>query len=698
MKTNNYRRLTAGALAAILLLSQTAGAAAPTVETDESVYINMDYYGIPDDMRIVKGVSLNGLDTFTDFGNYSDVYNMSTHDKPTVEDTSVTWNLTDSDQQRFYYECIPSDNSSIQLPWNFDVSYKINGVPATAEKCAGAAGLIEITVHATPNAAASAYYKNNMTLLVGTGIDMSKALSIEAPGAQIQSFGTYKLVAFLGMPGEESTFTVRIGSNSFESMGMVMLMAPATLSSLDMLADLRDIKDRLGNSGDSLYSGLSDMLSTMQSMQSGLGTLSGGISGINEVRKQLIASRGTLDPQSDAALAALDTLAGQSNSLIPELTTLKSTLATLNATTNSLLGTLSDTDSNVTEYQKLLRDINNNLGNLNDLIDALNDKTSDSWIQLSSLKDTVKTLTDDLSKLKSALSRLNESIAQMEQVLAGLSALPGTGDAQTDALIAAAVKTLGGSLEATRNLVSSLGKLCGSLGDLSSTTRGTVSTLQDIDKLLDDYESLPGDMTADGQRLTQLANTSLESIHKLLADIPALTDSLNVLTGTATSACDKGSELMLATSNALTASTKLLQSTQDTLRSVRDQSDQSVASSIDGLLDVLAKATASNSSSSLQSATDEIHSAIDDGKKDLEEDTNLINLDSAAALQSVTSSENPTPSSLQFILRTQEISVDDSAEVQQDEAATQDIGVFGRIVNIFKALFTAITGVFTQND
>ena len=64
----------------------------------------------------------------------------------------------------------------------------------------------------------------------------------------------------------------------------------------------------------------------------------------------------------------------------------------------------------------------------------------------------------------------------------------------------------------------------------------------------------------------------------------------------------------------------------------------------------------------------------------------------------MTSSENPTPSSLQFILRTQEISVDDSAEVQQDEAATQDIGVFGRIVNIFKALFTAIAGVFTQND
>lgn len=66
-------------------------------------------------------------------------------------------------------------------------------------------------IHAVPNTYASDYYKNNMMLVCATGIDMSKALSIDAPGAQIQSFGTYKLVMFMGLPGEENTFTVRIG-------------------------------------------------------------------------------------------------------------------------------------------------------------------------------------------------------------------------------------------------------------------------------------------------------------------------------------------------------------------------------------------------------------------------------------------------------------------------------------------------------
>ena len=35
--------------------------------------------------------------------------------------------------------------------WTFDVSYKLNGVEADASKLAGASGLVEVNVKATPN-------------------------------------------------------------------------------------------------------------------------------------------------------------------------------------------------------------------------------------------------------------------------------------------------------------------------------------------------------------------------------------------------------------------------------------------------------------------------------------------------------------------------------------------------------------------
>lgn len=71
------KRIMASMLAVVtgLSLTCTALAAPPAVSTDEAVYVNLNYYGALTDMRIVKGVSLNGETTFTDYGDYSKVYN-----------------------------------------------------------------------------------------------------------------------------------------------------------------------------------------------------------------------------------------------------------------------------------------------------------------------------------------------------------------------------------------------------------------------------------------------------------------------------------------------------------------------------------------------------------------------------------------------------------------------------------------------
>ena len=74
---------------------------------------------------------------------------------------------------RFYYQCTMG-NDQVTLPWDFDVSYKLNGVPANADQLAGASGLIEINVKATPNDNADLYYRNNMMLMVTVPVDMSK--------------------------------------------------------------------------------------------------------------------------------------------------------------------------------------------------------------------------------------------------------------------------------------------------------------------------------------------------------------------------------------------------------------------------------------------------------------------------------------------------------------------------------------------
>lgn len=764
MKRNKLRRVTATALLLSFALPQCAQAAAPTVETDETVYINMDYYGAPTNTRIVKGVNLNGHTEFTDFGDYKDVYNMSTFDEPTLKEDSVYWKLN-TDKNRFYYECIPNDTVNIQMPWNFDVSYKLNGVPVEADQCAGASGTIQMDIHAVPNTYASDYYKNNMMLVCATGIDMSKALSIDAPGAQIQSFGTYKLVMFMGLPGEENTFTVRIGSNDFESMGLIMFMTPATTSALDIMSSMRDIKDRLENSGDNLYTGVSSMLSTMQAVQSSLSSMSSGISGIDQVRKQLIKDRGTLDPRTDAALNALDELTGKSDSLIPELNSAKETLTALNATTSSILTTLEESGEDIPEYQKLLNDVKTSLGNLEDLFDDLDDETDNSsWTiaqirsasedlqkELNALTEDLKSLSgslDDLdletpvsTELKNYVSAMTSSTAQsagkdasqkkyleiMSTITrdmsdeekaeieekakaeaakageaAGAAAVQSSAaynNAQALAALMTGIKS--GSSAVTSDMQSmtkQLKSVTEKMSDLLNATNSLLKDLEDIADVFDEYKGLPQDFTAEGKKLTELANGSLDRVNKMLADIPALRESLDSLTKTATSSIDKTTDLMSSTTKALSTSYDLMNTANSVLRSVRSQADASTQTTINSLLDTLGKLSGSTASGQMQTATDSIHSAVKDAETDLEDDTNVLNIDTSADLESVTSSMNPSPSSLQFILRTEEISVDDDDDDGISDQDAADEGVFARICNIFKKLFTAITGVFASDD
>ena len=764
MKRNKLRRVTATALLLSFALPQCAQAAAPTVETDETVYINMDYYGAPTNTRIVKGVNLSGHTEFTDFGDYKDVYNMSTFDEPTLKEDSVYWKLN-TDKNRFYYECIPNDTVNIQMPWNFDVSYKLNGVPVEADQCAGASGTIQMDIHAVPNTYASDYYKNNMMLVCATGIDMSKALSIDAPGAQIQSFGTYKLVMFMGLPGEENTFTVRIGSNDFESMGLIMFMTPATTSALDIMSSMRDIKDRLENSGDNLYTGVSSMLSTMQAVQGSLSSMSSGISGIDQVRKQLIKDRGTLDPRTDAALNALDELTGKSDSLIPELNSAKETLTALNATTSSILTTLEESGEDIPEYQKLLNDVKTSLGNLENLFDDLDDETDNSsWTiaqirsasedlskELEALTKDLKSLSgslDDLdletpvsTELKNYVSAMTSSTAQsagkdasqkkyleiMSTITrdmsdeekaeieekakaeaakageaAGAAAVQSSAaynNAQALAALMTGIKS--GSSAVTSDMQSmtkQLKSVTEEMSDLLNATNSLLKDLEDIADVFDEYKGLPQDFTAEGKKLTELANGSLDRVNKMLADIPALRESLDSLTKTATSSIDKTTDLMSSTTKALSTSYDLMNTANSVLRSVRSQADASTQTTIDSLLDTLGKLSGSTASGQMQTATNSIHSAVKDAETDLEDDTNVLNIDTSADLESVTSSMNPSPSSLQFILRTEEISVDDDDDDGISDQDAADEGVFARICNIFKKLFTAITGVFASDD
>ena len=98
----------------------------------------------------------------------------------------------------------------------------------------------------------------------------------------------------------------------------------------------------------------------------------------------------------------------------------------------------------------------------------------------------------------------------------------------------------------------------------------------------------------------------------------------------------------------------------------------------------------------MDSALSSVHTLLRDELDELENESNVLNMDPSLPIRSYTSEKNQAPASLQFMLRTEEITLDDLDKQATPEPEDEDIGVWGRIVYIFKELAASVTGVLDR--
>ena len=77
---------------------------------------------------------------------------------------------------------------------------------------------------------------------------------------------------------------------------------------------------------------------------------------------------------------------------------------------------------------------------------------------------------------------------------------------------------------------------------------------------------------------------------------------------------------------------------------------------------------------------------------------NLLLMDATAEAVSLTDSRNPSPESIQILIRTQEITMLDEDEREAEAAAEVQTTFWGRVAQMFKDFWAAITGLFGGKD
>ncbi|MDF2889072.1 MAG: hypothetical protein K0R23_3457 [Lacrimispora sp.] len=701
-KWSTAYRLTAAALITSMVsinLAGTSYAGPPTVSTDETLYVNLDYYGKETDSSVVKGVTLNGMRTFSDYGTYKDITNMSNYAKPAVDGDAVTWQLPEDAKDRFYYEC-QLNSGEVVLPWDFDISYKLNGVPKEAQDLLHADGLVEMDVHCIPNKNANTYYQNNMLLQVASMVDMEDVNSVEAPGAQIQSLGTYKAVLFAAVPGQEKTFHIEISSHDFESSGIIMMMVPGTLDQISDIADVKEAKDTFKDSADELLDGMNEMLGTLHNISDGMNVTKKGLSQLQGARENFDASKDGIISNADASIDGLEAANQKINQLAPDIMANKQGLDDVNSKVNTLVETLQDSGEDFYNLSSSLRDLKDSLGDLQSGLeesdaDQITGEIKDIEQQLDAIQSVLKKLgstaspsqalsADDLSAQAASMQQL---MGDMNDVLDDLEFSLG---ADAVAKLRAQLQSVAASGMSNPNAsaliqtAAVLSKILNSMNSILSSVRYTISGI-DVQGGVKDSKAVVSKLAA----ITYDIDTTIGdvvSLNKTKNDNKPAFDLM--LDDTAASV----EQISSATNQVIT----LFRSLQDTIKNNRSAVEGGTKDTLNGLIDILGKAVdTSTTTNKLKGANESIRDSLDDKLDKIADDSNLLEMNLDDKMESFTSDKNPTPSSIQIVLRSQEISEDDvNTNAVDIEPAVVDVGVWQRVKNMFAKLWTAVTGIF----
>lgn len=411
VKTAKRQLLRVGscALSALMVLGSIPAAAigdGVTATYDEAYYAMTDYYGNLTDGSVVKSYRTNGIATLTDYGDYDEIINLTDGTAPARNGGMTTFRLDEKALPGTFYFEGKTAKPFQQLPWTISMSYTLNGVPTKAEDLAGQAGVVEIRLDIVPNGRASEYARNNYTLEAMAIFNQDDILSLEAPGAQVQLIGNLRAVLFLGLPGEECHYTIRVGSEDFAFGGMTFLMVPATLSQLEEIAKLSERKDDLEDNYNKLSGSIDSLLDAMTAMTGSLNASANGLEQLNKARGIFSDGKGVIYSGTDALREDLSNLADVLEPVEGQIEALSKTITDSKSTLRSMTNTVSDLKGDLKDVESALRDLEDGTGDVRKVFSAL-----------GSLRESLKKLQKALGgTVKDTTDKIDESIDKNQNI------------------------------------------------------------------------------------------------------------------------------------------------------------------------------------------------------------------------------------------------------------------------------------------
>ena len=502
------KRTAAGVVTSLFVISNilptVVQAASIASNKEEVVYVNLNSDG---DLLGTYVVNIFNDSDITDYGNYIEVRNMNTNDEINYDSGVIK---IKNSKDKLYYEGIMEN---AQIPWNIDITYKMDGKEYSPEEIAGMSGKLTIEINITENTNAKEGFFESYALQSTVKLDTNICKNIVSEGATVANAGDLKQLTYTVMPGKEKDIKISADVTDFEMDGIDINGIKLNLGISKDNVDTSDLSDKITELQDAvseLDNGAKDLNDGAETLNSGAGKLNDGINTINEALNTLNGKSSSLTKGSSEVKTALETIGSALNGVTissDEIAKLSDASLQIKSGIAMLVGGLQSIDGSIDTYYGALSQ--NGLTDINDFINSHNNA-----IAALGITDTQRTLYS---------AYVNEGI---EGVQASLGQLVAAGDAEAIALFN---QYASGDTNAVVNYVTNAGKLISVEALLSADVayiQGSQALISGIDSALD---SESGELMTGATALQQNYEVFDASIQNLVSSLGNLLVNMNDL-------------------------------------------------------------------------------------------------------------------------------------------------------------------------
>lgn len=447
MNRNKKSRYTKNTITAAVCFSMVLGNTLPVMaeenpQKEENVYASLEEDGTVSGVYVVNEYDLEKDTRITDYGDYTEVTNLTTEDK--IEETADGYTV-EGKKGKFYYQ---GNLETKELPWKIQISYYLNGEKKNPKELAGESGNLEIRISVKKNEKVKGDYFEDYLLQATVTLDSEKCKNIQAEGATLANVGADKQILYNIMAGQEKEFSITSEVTDFEMDGISFQGVPMSFAidtdSLDMTAlyeqtdELKEAVSRLDEGAGSLKEGTGELakgssrlLDATGSLAQGAVSLKTGTDGAALGSSSLVRGSQELETGIGTYLNGVSSAASGSKSLIQGADSLKEGAPVLEAGAGQLAeGTRTyteGTESYIDGVQAYISGVEQlkegagqlaglkNLGEVSRGITVLKDSSQQ-------LTDGAAALSDGLEALLSQLRLLEDSQegGQLQEMLGSL--------------------------------------------------------------------------------------------------------------------------------------------------------------------------------------------------------------------------------------------------------------------------------------